>query len=127
MTHLRADKVAAIAKSIPPLEVLGEPEGDLLVLGWGGTYGAICSAVGNLQAEGYSVSSLHLRHLSPFPNDLGEILGRFKKVLVAELNMGQLSMLIRSKYLIDAISYSKIQGQPFRVSELIKRFLEHLH
>ena len=126
MTHLRADKVAAIAKSIPPLEVFGEPEGDVLILGWGGTYGAISSAVGNLQAEGFSVSSLHLRHLSPLPNDLGDILGRFKKVIVAELNMGQLSMLIRSKYLIDAISCTKVQGQPFHVSELTKRILEHL-
>lgn len=126
MTHLRADKVAAIAKSFPPLEVVGEPEGDLLVVGWGGTYGAISSAVGNLQTEGFSVSSLHLRHLSPLPNDLGEVLGRFKKVIIPELNMGQLSMLIRAKYLVNAISCSKVQGQPFQVSELRERLLKHL-
>jgi 2-oxoglutarate/2-oxoacid ferredoxin oxidoreductase subunit alpha len=126
MTHLRADKVTAIAKSFPPSEVVGEPEGDLLVLGWGGTYGAISSAVGNLQTEGFSVSSLHLRHLSPLPNDLGEVLGRFKKVIIPELNMGQLSMLIRAKYLVDAISCSKVQGQPFQVSELRERILKHL-
>ena len=126
MTRLRADKVAAIAKNLLPLEVNGDPEGDLLVLGWGGTYGAISSAVRNLQAEGFSVSSLHLRHLSPFPNDLGDVLERFKKVLVPELNMGQLSMLLRAKYLIDAVSYTKVQGQPFKVAELSKKILEQL-
>ena len=126
MTRLRADKVAAIAKNLLPLEVNGDPEGDLLVLGWGGTYGAISSAVRNLQAEGFSVSSLHLRHLSPFPNDLGDVLERFKKVLVPELNMGQLSLLLRAKYLIDAVSYTKVQGQPFKVAELSKKILEQL-
>jgi len=125
MTRLRADKVNAIANSLPPSELFGDAEGgELLVLGWGGTYGAITSAVRNLRTEGFSVSSLHIRNLNPFPNDLGEILSRFKKVLVPELNMGQLSLLIRSKYLIDAISYSKVQGQPFKVSELSNKILE---
>jgi 2-oxoglutarate/2-oxoacid ferredoxin oxidoreductase subunit alpha len=125
MTRLRADKVNAIANSLPPSEVFGDAEGgDLLVLGWGGTYGAITSAVRNLRTEGFSVSSLHLRNLNPFPNDLGDILSKFKKVLIPELNMGQLSLLIRSKYLIDVISYSKVQGQPFKVSELSNNILE---
>jgi len=125
MTRLRADKVNAIANSLPPSEVFGDAEGgDLLVLGWGGTYGAITSAVRNLRTEGFSVSSLHLRNLNPFPNDLGDILSKFKKVLIPELNMGQLSLLIRSKYLIDVISYSKVQGQPFKVSELSNKILE---
>ena len=124
MTHLRAAKVAAVAKNLPPLEVNGEPEGDVLVLGWGGTYGSICSAVRNLQAEGFSVSSLHLRHLNPFPNDLGEVLSRFKKVLVPELNMGQLSLLVRAKYLIEVVSFSKVQGQPFKVAGLQEKILE---
>jgi 2-oxoglutarate/2-oxoacid ferredoxin oxidoreductase subunit alpha len=125
MTRLRADKVNAIANSLPPSELFGDAEGgELLVLGWGGTYGAITSAVRNLRTEGFSVSSLHLRNLNPFPNDLGDILSKFKKVLVPELNMGQLSLLIRSKYLIDAISYSKVQGQPFKVAELSNKILE---
>ena len=125
MTRLRADKVNAIANSLPPSEVFGDAEGgDLLVLGWGGTYGAITSAVRNLRTEGFPVSSLHLRNLNPFPNDLGDILSKFKKVLIPELNMGQLSLLIRSKYLIDVISYSKVQGQPFKVSELSNKILE---
>ena len=126
MTRLRAAKVAAVAKNLPPLEVNGEPEGDVLVLGWGGTYGSICSAVRNLQAEGFSVSSLHLRHLNPFPNDLGDILSRFKKILVPELNMGQLSLLVRAKYLIDVVSFSKVQGQPFKVAGLQGKILEQL-
>ena len=124
MTRLRAAKAAAIAKNLPPLEVNGEPEGDVLVLGWGGTYGAICSAVRNLQAEGFSVSSLHLRHLNPFPNDLGEVLSRFKKVLVPELNMGQLSLLVRAKYLLEVVSFSKVQGRPFKVAGLQEKILE---
>jgi 2-oxoglutarate ferredoxin oxidoreductase subunit alpha len=125
MTRLRADKVNAIANSLPPSELFGDAEGgELLVLGWGGTYGAITSSVRNLRTEGFSVSSLHLRNLNPFPNDLGDILSRFKKVLIPELNMGQLSLLIRSKYLIDAISYSKVQGQPFKVSELSNKIIE---
>ena len=125
MTRLRADKVNAIANSLPPSEVFGDAEGgDVLVLGWGGTYGAITSAVRNLRTEGFPVSSLHLRNLNPFPNDLGDILSKFKQVLIPELNMGQLSLLIRSKYLIDVISYSKVQGQPFKVSELSNKILE---
>ena len=125
MTRLRADKVNAIANSLPPSELFGDAEGgELLVLGWGGTYGAITSAVRNLRTEGFPVSSLHLRNLNPFPNDLGDILSKFKKVLIPELNMGQLSLLIRSKYLIDVISYSKVQGQPFKVSELSNKILE---
>jgi len=126
MTRLRAQKVAAVANGIEPIQVNGKPEGDLIVVGWGGTYGAITSAVGHLQAEGFSVSSLHLRHLNPFPNDLEDILRSFKKVMVPELNMGQLSMLLRAKYLIDVIPCNKIQGQPFKVSELRELIVKHL-
>ena len=126
MTHLRAQKVAAVANGIEPIQVNGKPEGDLIVVGWGGTYGAITSAVGHLKAEGFSVSSLHLRHLNPFPNDLEDILRSFKKVMVPELNMGQLSMLLRAKYLIDVIPCNKIQGQPFKVSELRELIVKHL-
>lgn len=126
MTRLRAAKVSAVANELPSSEVNGEPEGDLLVLGWGGTYGAIASAVNSLQAEGFSVSNLHLRHLNPFPNDLGDVMGRFKKVLIPELNMGQLSLLVRAKYLVDAISYTKVQGHPFKVADLREKILEQL-
>ena len=91
MTRLRAEKVAAVSKSFDSLDIQGEPEGDLLVVGWGGTYGAISAAVRNLREEGFSVSSVHLRHINPLPDDLGEIMGRFKKVVVPELNLGQLS------------------------------------
>ena len=79
-----------------PIEIYGEPEGDLLVIGWGGTYGAISSAVKNLRVEGFSVSNIHLRHLNPLPDDLGDIMKRFKKVIVPELNLGQLSLLLHA-------------------------------
>ncbi len=127
MTHLRAQKVAGISKSLPPLQINGEKEGDLLVVGWGGTYGAISSAVGNLREEGFKVSSLHLRHINPLPDDLGQVMNGFKKVIVPELNLGQLSHILRAEYLLDVISYGKVQGKPFKVTELREKFLEHLN
>jgi 2-oxoglutarate ferredoxin oxidoreductase subunit alpha len=126
MTHLRAEKVERIADSLPPLELHGEEKGDLLAIGWGGTYGAITSAVQAMQAEGFSVSSVHLRHLNPLPKDLGDIIGRFKKVIVPELNLGQLSLILRAKYLVDAIPLTKVQGKPFKVSELRAAFHKEL-
>ncbi|MGA1101547.1 MAG: 2-oxoacid:acceptor oxidoreductase subunit alpha [Opitutales bacterium] len=126
MTHLRADKVERIADSLPPLKLHGEDQGDLLAIGWGGTYGAITSAVQAMQAEGFSVSSVHLRHLNPLPKDLGDIIGRFKKVIVPELNLGQLSLILRAKYLVDAIPLTKVQGKPFKVSELRTAFHKEL-
>lgn len=121
MTNLRAEKVARIAQDIPEVEVTGAPEGDLLVVGWGGTYGAITSAVERVRAQGAAVSSVHLRYLNPFPRNLGDVLQRFKKVLVAELNNGQLALLIRARYLVDALSYAKVKGQPFKIAELVQR------
>jgi 2-oxoglutarate ferredoxin oxidoreductase subunit alpha len=126
MTHLRADKVERIADSIPPTQLHGEEQGDLLVIGWGGTYGAITSATQAMQAEGFSISSLHLRHLNPLPKDLGDIIKRFKKVIVPELNLGQLSLILRAKYLVDAIPLTKVQGKPFKVSELRDSFHKEL-
>jgi len=126
MTHLRAEKVERIADSLPPLELHGEGEGDLLVIGWGGTYGAITSAVQAMKAEGFSISSVHLRHLNPLPKDLGDLLKKFKKVIVPELNLGQLSLILRAKYLVDAIPLTKVQGKPFKVSELREAFHKHL-
>ncbi len=118
MVTIRAEKVQRIAHEIPPIEIYGAQEGDLLVLGWGGTFGAIRTVVENKLEEGCSIGHVHLRYLNPFPNDLQEILNRFKTVLIPELNTGHLRQLIRSEYLIDAIGLNKIQGQPFHVYEL---------
>jgi 2-oxoglutarate ferredoxin oxidoreductase subunit alpha len=118
MIRLRAEKVARIAQDIPAVEVFGADRGELLVVGWGGTHGAITSAVEEARADGQSVSSLHLRHLNPFPSNLGEVLKRFEKVLVPELNCGQLTQLLRSEFLIPAQLLSKMQGQPFKVREI---------
>jgi 2-oxoglutarate ferredoxin oxidoreductase subunit alpha len=121
MTHLRAEKVARIARDIPPAEVDGSDRGRLLVVGWGGTHGAIVSAVEEARAAGVDVSSLHLRYLNPFPANLGELLGRFERILVPELNMGQLSRLLRAEFLAPAESLTKVQGQPFRIEEIRSR------
>ena len=127
MTRLRAAKVEAVAKTIPPLRITGEKSGKLLVLGWGGTHGAITSAVESLRLEGFDVSSTNLRYLNPMPSDLGELLKGFNKVLIPELNGGQLSLLIRAKYLVDAVSMTKIMGRPFKVSEIRERILQLLN
>jgi 2-oxoglutarate ferredoxin oxidoreductase subunit alpha len=127
MTNLRHEKVARIAAEIPPLEVQGPKSGRLLVVGWGGTHGAITTAVDEARAAGGDVSSVHLRHLNPLPRDLGDVLHRFERVLVPELNVGQLVRLLRAEYLVPAEGLSKVQGQPFRVSEIraaIERILE---
>ncbi len=124
MIKLRADKVARIAAEIPPLEVDGPAKGDLLVVGWGGTYGAITSAVEDARREGIAVSSIHLRHLNPFPGNLEEILRNFDKILVPELNCGQLVNLLRAEFLVPAEGMSKLRGQPFHVDELLPRIHE---
>ena len=127
MVHLRAEKVARVTQDIPPTEVFGAEEGELLLLGWGSTYGPIRTAVENCIAAGVSeVAHVHIRHLNPFPSDLGEILTRFKKVLIPELNTGQLRQLIRSTYLIDALGLNKVQGQPFHVFEVEAKINELL-
>ena len=119
MVKLRAAKVAGMVQDIPDLEVFGPSEGDVLLLGWGGTFGAIISAAETLQNEGYKVSSAHLRYLNPFPKNLGEVLSKFKQVIIPELNLGQLALLIRGKYLVDAKPLSKVQGKPFRIQEIV--------
>ncbi len=118
MTELRQAKVDRVADGIPPLEVHGPAKGDLLVLGWGSTYGAIRSAVERLQADGESVAHAHLRYLNPLPANTGDVLRSFRRVLVPELNLGQLQLLIRGRYLVDAIGYHRVRGKPFRISEL---------
>ncbi len=120
MINLRAAKIAGIEADIPDLEVFGKTQGDVLVLGWGGTYGAITSAVEHLQKQGLAVSSAHIRYLNPFPKNLGQILKNFKKVLVAELNLGQLNAMLRSKYLVDSKSLCKVQGKPFKIQEIVE-------
>ncbi len=118
MVHLRAEKVERVANDIPPAKVEGDEKGDVLVVGWGGTYGAIRSAVEAKRAEGKSVSHLHLRYVNPLQKNVGEILYNFKHVLVPEINMGQLIKVLRSKYLIPAVGLNKVQGQPFKSSEI---------
>ena len=121
MIELRAEKVARIANDIPPVEVFGPDRGKLLLIGWGGTHGAITSAVEEAQRDGLSVSSIHLRHLNPFPSNLGDVIDSFEQVLVPELNTGQLTSLLRSRFLVDAQLLSKVQGQPFKVNEIRQR------
>jgi len=125
MQVLRHQKIAGIAKDIPPLEVHGPANGDLLILGWGSTYGAIRSAVERLQAESWSVAHAHLRHLNPFPANIETVLRSYKRVLVPEVNLGQLSMLLRARFLIDVIGFNRVRGKPFRIIE-IKQAAEEL-
>jgi len=127
MTDLRREKVERIAAEFPPLEPRGAGSGRLLVVGWGGTHGAIATAVDEARAAGREVAHLHLRQLNPLPRDLGDVLARFERVLVPELNTGQLVRILRDRYLVPAQGFSKVQGQPFHVSELraaIERALE---
>jgi 2-oxoglutarate/2-oxoacid ferredoxin oxidoreductase subunit alpha len=126
MTHIRAEKVARIARAIPLAEVFGENTGDVLVVGWGGTYGAIHAAVREAQKNGWKVSQLHLRHLNPFPANLGDLLRRFRKVIVAELNLGQLDVLLRNRFLLKTVRLNKVQGQPFKVSEVVASIKDNL-
>ena len=121
MVELRQEKVDIIARDLPPAKPFGKESGDLLVIGWGGTHGALRSAVESAQDEGMAVSHLHLRHLNPFPKNLGEILVKFQKVMIAELNLGQLSTIIRSKFLVDAVSLNKVQGKPFTQTEVYNK------
>ena len=118
MTMLRSQKVAIIANDIPDLQVYGPSRGDVLVLGWGSTYGAIRSAVERLQAEGHAVSHAHMRHLNPFPRNTGDVLTSFRRVLIPEVNLGQLRFLIRGRYLVDAVGLNRVRGKPFRISEI---------
>ncbi|CAI07891.1 2-oxoglutarate ferredoxin oxidoreductase alpha subunit [Aromatoleum aromaticum EbN1] len=124
MVDVRAAKVAGTAQDIPPTTVEGPASGDLLVIGWGSTYGTIAQAREKAEADGRSVAHVHLRHLNPLPPDLGDLLARYKTVLVPELNMGQLSKLLRERYLCDVVPLNKVQGKPFKVSEIHDRILE---
>ena len=118
MTLARAARVAGVANDIPLLEVTGPSTGDVLVLGWGGTYGAITTAAEQARKDGKSVASAHLRYLNPFPRNLETVLQSYKHVIIPELNNGQLSLLVRGKFLVDAVPFNKISGQPFKISEI---------
>jgi len=126
MVLLRAEKVARIAAEIPELEVHGAPGDELLVLGWGSTAGAITGAVNLARKSGLKVSRAHLRHLNPFPRNLGDVLARFERVLVPEMNLGQLSLLLQGRYLKPVISYPKVQGKPFYRHEIVAKIREIL-
>ncbi len=119
MTKLRADKIAGIAESIPLQEVEGPESGRVLALSWGGTYGAVRTAVRHFIDQGESVAHAHLRYINPFPKNLAELLSKYDKVLIPELNNGQLKFIIRGQFLVDAVGYNKVKGKPFLVSELV--------
>jgi 2-oxoglutarate ferredoxin oxidoreductase subunit alpha len=126
MVRLRAEKVERITQDIPPTEIFGEESGKILLVGWGSTQGAIHSATEVLQEDGHSVSAVHIRYLNPLPPDLGEIMDRFDKVIVPEINLGQLCLILRARYLVDAISLNQVRGKPFTISEITKKVREQL-
>jgi 2-oxoglutarate ferredoxin oxidoreductase subunit alpha len=126
MVQLRAAKVAGIARDIPPIEIGGDPDADLCVLGWGSTWGAISAGVHRTLEQGDKVAWVHLTHLNPLPSDLGDVLRRFRRVIVPELNSGHLCRLVRGEYLVDARSVSKTQGSPFTGAEIFQSIMDHL-
>ena len=126
MVRTRAEKVAGIAQDIPEIVPEGDPSGDLLIVAWGSTNGPITAAMNAQREKGRKIGHVHLRHLNPFPRNLGEVMKRYKKILVPEMNMGQLVMVLRAKFLVDAQSYGKIQGKPFKQSEIEDKIEELL-
>ncbi len=121
MIRTRRKKIDNIAETIPPLHVEGDESGELLVLGWGSTFGAITTAVEQCREKGLSVSSAHLRYIDPMPKNTGDVLGRFKQILIPEMNLGQLCSVIRAAYLVDAVSLNKVQGRPFMIKEIVTK------
>jgi 2-oxoglutarate ferredoxin oxidoreductase subunit alpha len=126
MVRIRAEKVAAIVQDVPDVVPAGDPDGDLLLVGWGSTYGSITAALRAQRAKGRRIGHVHLRHLNPLPRNLGQVLGRYRRVVVPEMNMGQLLWLLRAKYLVDAQGLNKIQGKPFAQREIEARIEEVL-
>jgi 2-oxoglutarate ferredoxin oxidoreductase subunit alpha len=119
MVRTRAEKVRRVGQEIPPTSINGPATGDLLVVGWGGTYGSITAAVERAQAAGTSVASIHLRHLNPLPPDLGHILREYRKVLVPEINSGQLVRVLRAEYLVDAVGFNRVRGLPLASEDIL--------
>ena len=126
MVKLRQEKIDRAVNDVPLVEVMGEKSGKVLVLGWGSTYGSISSAVEKMQREGKSVSAAHLRHLNPFPRNLGEVLAGFETVIIPEMNLGQLCTMVRARYLVDAVPFSKVKGRPFQIREIVRKVEEYL-
>jgi len=126
MIHLRAEKVKGIEKDIPLQEVYGEQSGDLLVISWGGTFGAVRSTVDKLRRSHHKVSHAHLRYLNPFPRNLCDILKNFKKVFVPEINLGQLAKLLKSEFLVPVVQFNRMRGLPLKSTELEKAIIETL-
>jgi len=124
MTHIRARKIAGIARDIPSPEHDPQDGADTVVLSWGSTWGVAESAVHRIRARGRRIGRIHLRHLNPFPADLGALLRQYRTVVVPEMNLGQLSRLVRAEFLVDAHSITKVQGLPFRAAELEEKILE---
>ena len=126
MVRLRAEKVAAIVQDVPDVVPVGDDSGDLLIVAWGSTFGPVTAALRAQRAKGRRIGHVHLRHLNPLPKNLGDVLMRYDRVLVPEMNMGQLLLLVRAKYLVDAVGYNKIQGKPFKQSEIEHKIEELL-
>ena len=124
MTKLRAEKVERIAQEIQPTRVMGPKSGDALVIGWGSTFGPIHAAVKRLQEEGRSVAHSHINYINPLPSDLGAVMKNYKKIIVPEMNMGQLRWLLRAKFLVDVIGINKVKGKPFTISELVQKIAD---
>ena len=116
MTNLRAQKVAGI--EVPPLQVDHQEGADVLVLSWGGTYGPVAAGVRRVRAQGKQVAHAHLRWLNPFPGNLGDVLRSYDRVLVPEMNLGQLRQLVRAEFLVDAVGYNRVTGKPFKAGEI---------
>ena len=126
MVRLRASKIAAIAQDFPATNIDGDVAAELLVISWGATFGAIKSAINLLQTDGYKIAHIHLRYLNPLPNDLELLIKKFKQVVAIETNLGQLTQILRAKYLIDIKLISRVTGRQFTTSELkisLKEFL----
>jgi 2-oxoglutarate ferredoxin oxidoreductase subunit alpha len=126
MTELRAEKIARVARTIPPLEVDHVDGARLLVLGWGSTYGPIRAAVRRSRVDGEAVDVAHLRHLNPFPSNLGDVLAGYDRVLVPEMNSGQLRRMLRADFLVDVSGYNRVSGLPFSTAELIDAIAHEL-
>ena len=126
MVNNRQAKIEKVQTVIPELEIEGDKSGELLILSWGSTYGAIKEGIRKAAAGGYKASHIHIRHINPFPKNLGKILKKFKKVLIPEMNKGQLATVIRSTFLIDVIQYNKVKGQPFKIAEIENKIMEVL-
>jgi 2-oxoglutarate ferredoxin oxidoreductase subunit alpha len=124
MVRLRAEKIERIAQDIPDVEVDGDESGGLLVLGWGSTYGVITTAVQRARSKGLRVSAAHLRYVNPLPKNLGDVLRRYDQVLMPEINLGQLRMLLRARFLMDIVGLNKVSGRPFTITEVEAKIAE---